>query len=49
MNDWKKGIGFGVIAGATGVLALLGVAGLLVVYTGAYNVAATEEHASFTR
>jgi mono/diheme cytochrome c family protein len=49
MNDWKKGIGLGVIAGAAGVLALLGVAGLLVVYTGAYNVAATEEHASFTR
>ena len=34
---------------ALGVLALLGAVGLVTVYTGAYNVAATEEHASFTR
>ncbi|MFC4172745.1 c-type cytochrome [Microvirga sp. GCM10011540] len=45
----RKGTGLGIAAGALGVLALLGVAGLVVVYTGAYNVAATEEHASFTR
>jgi mono/diheme cytochrome c family protein len=49
MNGSKKAAGLGVAAGVLGVLALLGTAGLLVVYTGAYNVAATEEHASFTR
>jgi mono/diheme cytochrome c family protein len=41
--------GTGVLIGGLGVLALLGLAGLVVVYTGAYNVAATEEHLSFTR
>ncbi|WP_119681931.1 c-type cytochrome [Indioceanicola profundi] len=39
----------GVLTGALGVLALMGLAGLFVVYTGAFNVAATEEHASVTR
>jgi mono/diheme cytochrome c family protein len=39
----------GAIAGAVGVLALIGIAGLAVVYTGAFNVAATEEHTAFTR
>jgi mono/diheme cytochrome c family protein len=39
----------GAAAGALGVLALLGVVGLIVVYGGAYNVAATEEHTAFTR
>lgn len=42
-------VALGAAAGALGVLALLGVGGLIVVYTGAYNVAATEEHTAFTR
>lgn len=42
-------MGLGLAAGALSVLALLGAVGLVVVYTGAYNVSATEEHASFTR
>ncbi|HEX2526429.1 MAG TPA: cytochrome c [Geminicoccus sp.] len=37
------------VAGAAGLSVLLAVIGLIVAYTGAYNVAATEEHASFTR
>lgn len=45
----RKGLGLGIAAGAVGILALLGITGLVVVYSGAYNVAATEEHASFTR
>ncbi|HEV7368443.1 cytochrome c [Arenibaculum sp.] len=49
VGDWKKSAGLGVVAGAVAVLALLGIVGLFVVYTGSYNVAATEEHASFTR
>lgn len=49
MDERRKTAGVGAVAGALGVLALLGAAGLIVVYTGAYNVAATEEHASFTR
>lgn len=49
MNDRRKAVGLGVTAGALGVLALLGAVGLVVVYAGAYNVAATEEHAAFTR
>ena len=36
-------------AGALGVAVLLGIIGLIVVYSGAYNVAATEDHASFVR
>jgi mono/diheme cytochrome c family protein len=39
----------GAAAGAAGVLAVLATVGLIVVYTGSYNVAATEEHASLTR
>jgi mono/diheme cytochrome c family protein len=49
MTDRKRALGVGVAAGAVGILALFGAIGLVVVYTGAYNVAATEEHASFTR
>lgn len=37
------------VAGAVATLATLAVAGLIVVYTGAYNVAASEEHTSFVR
>lgn len=49
MNGSKKAAGLGVAAGVLGLLVLVGAVGLIVVYTGAYNVAATEEHASFTR
>lgn len=49
MNDQTKSAALGAVAGMAGILALLGVAGLALVYTGAYNVAATEEHASLTR
>lgn len=48
MKD-KRTMGLGVLAGVLGTLAVAGLIGLIVVYTGAYNVAATEEHASFTR
>jgi mono/diheme cytochrome c family protein len=49
MGAGGKGAWLGATAGALGVLAVVGAAGLIVVYTGAYNVAATEEHAAFTR
>lgn len=39
----------GAIIGIVGVVAVLAIAGLGIVYSGAYNVAATEDHASFTR
>lgn len=37
------------LAGATSLALALAAIGLIVVYTGAYNIAATEEHASITR
>ncbi|MBL0419979.1 cytochrome c [Ramlibacter sp. AW1] len=49
MESARSKLGLGAAIGAVGVLALLGLAGLAVVYTGAYNVAATEEHLSLTR
>ncbi|MDJ0391530.1 cytochrome c [Roseomonas sp. E05] len=49
MDNRRKAIGASIAAGALGVLALLGAVGLVTAYAGAYNVAATEEHASFTR
>ncbi|WP_230531078.1 c-type cytochrome [Microvirga roseola] len=45
----RKLTGLGIGTGALSVLAIAGIIGLVVVYSGAYNVAATEEHASFTR
>jgi hypothetical protein len=36
-------------AAVLAVVVLLGVAGVIVVYSGAYNVAATEDHTSFVR
>jgi mono/diheme cytochrome c family protein len=39
----------GFATGVASFLVLLVVAGLVAVYTGAYNVAATEDHASLTR
>jgi mono/diheme cytochrome c family protein len=44
-----KHVVLGVLVGVLGLLALVGTVGLTLVYTGAVNVAATEEHASFTR
>jgi hypothetical protein len=49
MNERRNSIVLGLIAGAAGVLVVLGATGLIIVYTGAYNVAATEEHAAVTR
>ena len=49
MNNHTKAAGAGLIAGIAGTVALLAVIGLAIVYTGAYNVAATEDHASLTR
>ena len=49
MSDGRRSIGLGVLAGAAGTIALLGAAGLTVVYAGAYDVAATEEHTSLVR
>ena len=49
MDHSKRTVGLAATAGAVGVLALLGIIGLFVVYTGAFNVAATEEHTSITR
>ena len=40
---------FRVTAGIIGTLVVLGLIGLVVVYTGAYNVAATEDHTSIVR
>ena len=39
----------GIIVGALAVVVLAGVGGVAAVYTGAYNIAATEEHVSFVR
>ena len=39
----------GALAGIVGLLLLLLLVGLVVVYTGAYNVAATDEHTSVVR
>ena len=49
MHPGKKNVGIGVSIGALGILAVLGAVGLFVVYTGAFNVAATEDHMSLTR
>lgn len=54
MNDQplqppRKAFGLGLATGALALLVLFGVIGLVVVYTGAYNVAASEEHTSFAR
>lgn len=49
MTDRSKAVALGVAAGAAGILAAIGIAGLAVVYSGAFNVAATEEHTAFTR
>jgi mono/diheme cytochrome c family protein len=45
----QKPFGFAVVVGIGTTLAAIGVVGLLVVYTGAFNIAASEEHTSFVR
>lgn len=49
MDDGKKGLAIAVIGGAVLVLVVLALVGLATVYTGAYNIAATEEHTSLVR
>lgn len=45
----KTSAGAGILVGAVAMLVLLAVAGLVVVYSGAYNVAATDRHADLMR
>lgn len=47
MKSPNNATGVGIQIGAAGVILLLAMTGLAVVYRGAFNVAATEEHASF--
>ena len=49
MDAMKKRAGLGVVAGVLGTFVVLAVICLIVVYTGAFNVAATAEHQSITR
>lgn len=49
MDKHKKMAGLFLAAGVIGTFVVLAVIGLVVVYTGSYNIAATEEHAFFTR
>lgn len=49
MEQRTKAAGLGGLIGVVGLIATAAVVGLVVVYTGAYNIAATEEHASFVR
>lgn len=49
MGGRGRAAALGAVAGVVGVLAALGIAGLAVIYTGSFNVAATEEHGAFTR
>jgi mono/diheme cytochrome c family protein len=49
MEQRTKAAGLGGVIGIIGFLAMAAVVGLLVVYTGGYNIAATEEHASIVR
>ena len=49
MDAIRKRTGLGIAAGVLGTLVVLAVIGLIVVYSGTFNVAATEEHQSITR
>jgi len=50
MHDNRKhALGLGALIGALALLSLFAIAGLVVVYTGAYNIAATEQHTSLMR
>lgn len=45
----RTAIALGIAAGAVGISVLAAAAGFFVVYSGSFNVAATEEHTPFTR
>lgn len=49
MANRTKATLVGVMVGIVGILATLAILGLAVVYSGTYNIAATEEHTSFVR
>lgn len=49
MDKPESGLGLGIGVGVASTLLLIAVIGLIVVYAGAYNVAATEEHSSLGR
>ena len=49
MDQKRRHVGLGALAGAVGTVTLLGAAGLTVVYAGVYDVAATEEHGALVR
>lgn len=49
MDKHKKMAGLFLAAGVIGTFVVLAIIGLVVVYTGSYNIAATEEHVSITR
>ena len=49
MKEGKRGIGTGIAAGIAGTLLAALAIWLLTVYTGAYNVAATDPHADIVR
>lgn len=49
MSGRAKATILGSLVGAAGFVAVLAAVGFLVVYTGSFNVAATEEHPSFIR
>ena len=49
MDEGKKAAGLGSLAGVAALVAIAALVGFVVVYTGGYNIAATEEHTSFVR
>lgn len=49
MDQRRTMPGLFVAAGVIGTLVVFALIGLVVVYTGSYNIAATEDHTSFTR
>lgn len=49
MDERNKAAGLGGVVGIIGLVVLTAGVGLAVVYTGSYNIAATEEHTSFVR
>ena len=49
MQKEHRTAGIAVAVGAAGACVLMALTGLFVVYTGAFNVAATEEHMALTR
>ena len=49
MTEKHKHFGLGAAAGVIGLIVLAGIIGLITVYSGGYNVAATEDHSAFGR